>query len=71
MYTTRTGKLEIRAIITEFDKTLMLRFGVNMLDASISRSDALNAFHETQCPVKAAELCAARLGLKPETSPRP
>lgn len=66
MYKGPTGKLKFRAIITEFDQTLMKKFGVNMTDASITRDVALNAFHETGCPTKAAELCALRRGLKAE-----
>lgn len=68
MYTGRTGKLQIRAILSEFDKTLMEKYGVNMLDAKIDRAVAIDAFHQTGCPVKAAELCASRLGLEPEVA---
>lgn len=62
----RIGKFEMRAIINEFDATLISMFGVNMLDAAISRHDALEAYGEVRCPRKAAELSGLRLGLKPQ-----
>ena len=68
MYISKVGKLEIRAIVLDFEKTLIEKFGMNMLDAAITRADAVNAFNETGCPHQAAELCAARLGLKPEST---
>ena len=64
METNRIGKFEMRAIINEFDATLIDLFGVNMLDAAISRHDALEAYNEVRCPRKAAELSGLRLGLK-------
>ena len=57
------GKFEMREIIKEFDSALISLYGANMLDASISRQDALNAYSEVHCPRKAAELCAERRGL--------
>lgn len=59
------GKFEMRLIISEFDATLIRVYGVNMLDADISRHEALNAYSEVRCPRKAAELSGLRLGLKP------
>jgi hypothetical protein len=59
------GKFEMRTIISEFDSTLIRLYGVNMLDAAISRFEALNAYSEVHCPRKAAELSGLRLGLKP------
>lgn len=59
------GKFEMRSIISEFDATLIRLYGVNMLDAAISRHDALNAYSEVRCPRKAAELSGLRLGLTP------
>ena len=61
------GKFEMRLIINEFDNTLIQLFGVNMLDAAITRREALGAYYEVQCPRKAAELCALRRGLKPQS----
>ena len=60
------GKFEMRGIINEFDATLIHLFGMNMLDADISRWEALTAFSEVRCPRKAAEMSGLRLGLKPQ-----
>jgi hypothetical protein len=60
----KIGKFEMRAILNEFDATLIRLFGVNMLDAAISRQDAIEAYNLTRCPRKAAELSGQRLGLK-------
>lgn len=68
MYYSKIGKLEARAIITEFEKTLIDEYGMNMRDASLTREDAINAFNDTGCPIKAAEQCATRLGLKPKSA---
>ena len=54
------GKFDMCEIIREFDATLMHLFGVNMLDAAISRQDALNAYSEVHCPRKAATMLADR-----------
>lgn len=59
----KIGKFEMREIIKEFDATLMRLYGVNMLDADISRHDALSAYSEVNDVVQAAELCAKRRGL--------
>ena len=58
------GKFEMRSIIDEFDATLVRLFCMNMLDAAISRYEALYAYQELRCPRKAAELLGQRLGLK-------
>ena len=68
MFTSRTGKLDIRGIMAEFEKTLTDKYGVKMADVFITRADALTAFHKTGCPIKAAEECAALLKLKPISS---
>ena len=60
------GKFEMRKIVNEFDSALIHLFGVNMLDAAITRQDALNAYNEVQCPRKAAEIYGQRLGLTPQ-----
>lgn len=57
------GKFEMRKIVNEFDETLIRLYGVNMLDADISRLDAINAYDEFRCPHKAAEAFGQRLGL--------
>jgi len=62
------GKFEMRRIVNEFDAALIQIFGVNMLDADISRLDAVNAYAETQCPRKAAEVYGLRRGLVPQAS---
>ena len=59
----RIGKFELREIVNEFDATLIRLFGVNMLDAAITRHEVLNAYNEVQCPRKAAELYGHRRGL--------
>jgi hypothetical protein len=58
------GKFEMREILNEFDATLIRLFGVNMLDAAISRYEALETYSTVRCPRKAAELSGLRLGLK-------
>ena len=65
MYIRRTGKLDIRTVVADFEKALTERYGVNMTDAHITRADVVEAFHKTGCPIKAAEECAALLKLKP------
>lgn len=59
----RIGKFEMRAIVNEFDATLIRLFGVNMLDAEITRCEALNAYNEVRCASKAAEIYGQRRGL--------
>ena len=59
------GKFEMRTVISEFDSTLIRLAGVNLLDAQISRFDALNAYSAVHCSRKAAELSGLRLGLTP------
>ena len=57
------GKFEMRKIVNEFDSTLIQLYGVNMLDADISRLEAINAYDEFRCAHKAAEAYGQRLGL--------
>jgi hypothetical protein len=56
------GKFEMRKILNDFDATLINLFGVNMLDADISRIEAVNAYNEFQCAQKAAEVSGLRRG---------
>jgi len=58
----RIGKFESRRLINEFDAELIRRYGMNMLDASISRFEALCACQALGSPGKAAEFFAARCG---------
>ena len=69
MHTRHADKLDIHGIIVEFEKTLTENFDVRMNEVSITPADAITAFHQTGSLAKAAELCAARLGLKPHTVP--
>ena len=64
MNITRIGKFEMRQIVNEFDATLIHLFGVNMLDAAITRQEALNVYSEVLCARKAAEISGHRRGLK-------
>lgn len=57
------GKFEMRGILNEIDATLIHLFGLNMLDAHISRHEALNAYDEFQCSSRAAEEMGMRHGL--------
>lgn len=57
------GKFEMRKIVSDFEATLISLFGVNMLDASISRLEALNAYSDFKCPFKAAQFYGLRRGL--------
>jgi hypothetical protein len=57
------GKYEMLQIVNEFDATLIRLYGVNMLDAAITRYEALNAYDEIHCPRKAAEIFGQRHGL--------
>lgn len=57
------GKFEMRQIVDAFDATLIRLYGVNMLDAAITRLDAINAYDEFRCPHKAAEVSGLRRGL--------
>lgn len=59
----RIGKFEMLRVVNEFDTTLIHLFGVNMLDAAITRIQALEVIDEVQCPRKAAEVYGLRRGL--------
>ena len=65
MEMTRIGKFEVLRIVNEIDSILIGSYGVNMLDAKITREEALRAFNETGSARLAAELCAGRHGLPP------
>ncbi len=65
------GKFEMREIVSEFDATLIRLYGFNMLDADITRTQALNAFNEFHCPRKAAEVVGSRRGLRLEVALQP
>jgi hypothetical protein len=58
------GKYEMRAIVDEFDATLIRLYGMNMCDAAITRYEALSACAAARCPREAAELYGMRHGLK-------
>ncbi|MCX7173991.1 MAG: hypothetical protein NT159_08705 [Proteobacteria bacterium] len=62
----RVGKFETRRIINEIDAVLIASYGVNMLDAKITREEALRAFNEAGSTRQAAELCASRHGIPPQ-----
>lgn len=62
----RVGKFETRRIINEIDAVLIASYGLNMLDAKITREEAMRAFNETGSTRQAAELCASRHGLAPQ-----
>jgi hypothetical protein len=66
MEMSRIGKYEMRAIVDEFDATLIRLYGMNMCDAAITRYEALAVYAETHCPRQAAETYARRRGLKPQ-----
>ena len=68
MNTNRIGKFEMLKIVNAFDAALIHLFGVNMLDAAISRHEALNAYNEVNCPRKAAEIYGLRRGLNLRTA---
>lgn len=57
------GKFEMRSIVNELDAMLIDLYGLNLLDARISRYEALNVFSEFDCPRQAAEAIGARRGL--------
>lgn len=57
------GKYEMLKIVNEFDATLIRLYGVNMLDAALSRYEVLGVCNEFDCPRKAAEVYGLRHGL--------
>lgn len=59
----RVGKYETRRIVNEIDAVLIASYGVNMLDAKITREEALRAFNEAGSASAAAEMCASRHGI--------
>ncbi len=63
MNMTSVGKFEMRRIMDEFDATLIRLYGMNMLDASVTRYEALSTTSEFNCPRKAAEVTGLRRGL--------
>jgi len=56
----RIGKFQTRSLLNEFDAALIRLYGRNMLDASISRYEALEACEKHGSPDKAAEILGAR-----------
>lgn len=61
----RVGKFETRRIVNEIDSVLITSYGVNMLDAKITREEALRTFNETGSTRAAADRCASSHGLSP------
>ncbi|MCX7898251.1 MAG: hypothetical protein N2441_10315 [Rhodocyclaceae bacterium] len=59
----RVGKFEVRPLIDAFDRALIELYGKNMLDAQISRYEALAAIEEIGDSRQAAEVLGARKGL--------
>lgn len=59
----RIGKFEMHNIINAIDSVMIERFGVNLLDARITRQEALGAYAERQDPREAALLLGQRRGL--------
>lgn len=59
------GKFEMRSIVSEFESTLIRLYGVNMLDAAITRHEALMCYGEFHCARTAAVVCGQRKGLAP------
>jgi hypothetical protein len=57
------GKFAMREIVNEFDAALIRLYGVNMLDAAISRYEALLTCNAFDCPSKAAEVYGSQHGL--------
>jgi len=57
------GKFEMREIVNEFEHTLIRLYGMNMLDAAITRYEALDIYNEFQCARTAAAICGLRKGL--------
>lgn len=56
------GKFAMRQLVDEFDATLIRLYGMNMLDAEISRYEALGACTAFESPGKAAEVVGALRG---------
>ncbi len=57
------GKYEMLEIVNEFDATLIRLYGLNMLDARITRHEAMNVYGEFRCARQAAEAAGIRRGL--------
>ncbi len=55
MNVSHVGKFQMRTIVDAIDASLINRFGVNMLDARISRQEALEAYNRFNCSQQAAE----------------
>lgn len=60
------GKFEMRDVVREFEGTLIRLFGMNMLDAAISRYEALDIYSQVRCASTAAAICGMRKGLCPQ-----
>ena len=57
------GKFDSLKLVNEFDHALIELYDLNMLDAKISRFEALSIVAETSCARKAAELAGQQKGL--------
>lgn len=57
------GKFEMLKIVNEFDATLIRLYGLNMLDARITRHEAMTTYGEFHCARRAAEAAGIRRGL--------
>lgn len=57
------GKFEMRNIVEAFDAALIRLYGCNMLDAAITRYEALSVCSEFHSPGKAAEAFGRQRGL--------
>ncbi len=57
------GKFDSLRLVNKFDNALIDLYGLNMLDAKITRFEALSMVAETSCARKAAEIAGRHKGL--------
>lgn len=57
------GKYEMLGIVNAVDTALIERYGLNMLDACVTRREALTAYDEYRCPLRVADVIGCRLGI--------
>lgn len=57
------GKFDSLKLVNEFDRALIELYGLNMLDAQISRFEALSWMAQTHSAHRAAELLGEQKGL--------
>jgi len=57
------GKFDCLRLVNEFDSALIELYGLNMLDAKITRFEALSMVAQTSCARKAAEIAGHHKGL--------